>query len=95
MTDDDGNSRLSRLADEMEAVQLRAATELLGHAGEMLGDYKVGVGELRFLVKSLCAALNDALRVAESRGGRLLACADGERHGGPDSTPEFERGARE
>lgn len=73
VTDDDGNSRLSKLADEVEALQLKAGAELLGHAGDMLGDHKVGTGELRFLVKSLCDALRDALRIAESRGERLPA----------------------
>ncbi|MER7788357.1 hypothetical protein [Streptomyces sp. NPDC097640] len=95
VTDDDGNSRLVRLADEMEAAQLKAGVELLGHARKMLGDCKVSEGELRFLVKSLCEALGDALRVAESRGGRLPSCADGEPHEGPDGAPECERGACE
>ncbi|MES4908423.1 MULTISPECIES: hypothetical protein [unclassified Streptomyces] len=95
MTDDDSNSRLSRLADEMEAVQLRAGVELLGHAGEMIGNHKVGERELRFLAKSLCEALHDALRVAESRGGRLPSCADGEPQEGPDGAPESEKGARQ
>ncbi|MGO4429522.1 hypothetical protein AB4Z54_64995, partial [Streptomyces sp. MCAF7] len=88
--------RLSRLADEideMEAVQLRAGAGLLGHAGKMLGDHRVGVGELRFLVKPLCEALGDVLRVAENRGGRLPVCADGESHEGPGGAPESERGA--
>ncbi|MFD8380457.1 hypothetical protein ACFV2X_18235 [Streptomyces sp. NPDC059679] len=79
MTDDDGNGRLSRLADEMEAAQLKAGVELFGYSGEMLGDHKVSKRELRFLAKSLREALGDALRVAESRGGRLPACADGSR----------------
>ncbi|MGW3566533.1 hypothetical protein ACWDSL_22125 [Streptomyces sp. NPDC000941] len=92
---DDGNSRLSRLADEMEAAQLTAGVELLGHAGEMLRAHKVSEGELRFLVKSLREALTDALRVAESRGGRLPACADGEPYEGPDGAPESEWGAGE
>jgi hypothetical protein len=73
VADQDGDGPVSRLADEMEAVQLRAGSELLGHAGVMVDDQKVGVGELRFLVKCLCEALRDALRVAESRGGRLGA----------------------
>ncbi|MET7906536.1 hypothetical protein [Streptomyces sp. NPDC005336] len=33
---------------------------------------KVSSGELRFLANRLTEALRDALRVAESRGGRLL-----------------------
>ncbi|MEU1784678.1 hypothetical protein ABZ553_01830 [Streptomyces sparsogenes] len=44
VTDDDGNSRLSSLADEIEAVQLKAGTQLLGHAREMLSDHKVSRG---------------------------------------------------
>ncbi|MDT0548230.1 hypothetical protein [Streptomyces lonegramiae] len=95
VTDDDGNGRLSRLADEMEAMQLRAGAELLCHVGKMLGDHKVGVGELRFLVKSLCEALHDALRVAESRGGRLPARADGEPHESLAGAPESEGGVCE
>jgi len=71
VADQDGDGPVSRLADEMEAVQLRAGSELLGHVGVMVDDQKVGVRELRFLVKCLCEALRDALRVAESRGGRL------------------------
>jgi hypothetical protein len=69
--DDDSKSHLSRLADEMEAVQLNAAETLLGYAAEMLGDQKVQGLELRFLGHRLCEALRDVLRVAESRGGRL------------------------
>ncbi|MGW3562999.1 hypothetical protein ACWDSL_03690 [Streptomyces sp. NPDC000941] len=93
VTDDDGNSRLSRIADEMEAAQLSAGAQLLGHAGEMLGDRKVGVRELRFLAKCLCEALSDALRVAESRGGRLPV-ADGAPQDEPEDEPKPERGAR-
>ncbi|WP_234365482.1 hypothetical protein [Streptomyces sp. RTd22] len=61
----------SRLADEMEAVQLRMGTELLGHADALLGNPKAGAGELRFLANRLVEALRDALRVADSRGRRL------------------------
>ncbi|WP_252100402.1 hypothetical protein [Streptomyces malaysiensis] len=92
---DDGDSRLSRLADEMEAAQLTAGAELLGHAGEMLRARKLSERELRFLVKSLREALSDALRVAESRGGRLPACADSEPRESLDDAPESERGAYE
>ncbi|MYX55896.1 hypothetical protein GTZ89_09225 [Streptomyces sp. SID8382] len=92
---DDGDSRLSRLADEMEAAQLTVGAELLGHAGEMLRAHKVSEGELRFLVKCLREALSDALRVAESRGGRLPVCADSEPHESLDDARESERGAYE
>nr|WP_234440556.1 hypothetical protein [Streptomyces rimosus] len=72
MTDDNGGI-LSRLADEMEEVQLAMGDELLGHAAEILGDRKAGALEFRFLSTRLCEALRDALRVAESRGERLTA----------------------
>ncbi len=59
VADEDGDGPLSRLGDE------------LGHVGAMVDERRVRVRELRFLVKCLCEALRDALRVAESRGGRL------------------------
>ncbi len=77
LSDDDESSHLSKLADEMEEVQLKVGSELLGHAGEMLADHKVGPDELRFLVKCLSEALRDALRVSESRGRRLPVSDDG------------------
>ncbi|MGP3928038.1 hypothetical protein [Streptomyces sp. 8N616] len=51
--------------------------ELLAHAGEMLADRSASREELRFLVMRMGEALSDALRVAESRGGRLRP-TDGE-----------------
>lgn len=76
VSDEDGCGHLSKLADEMEEVQLTVGSELLGHAGEMLADHKVGPMELRFLAKRLSEALRDALRVAESRGRRLPVSDD-------------------
>lgn len=95
VTDDDGNSRLSRLADEIEAVQLKAGAELLGHTSEMLSDHKVSARELRFLVKCLSGALRDASRVAESRGGRLPRRAGSEPLDGPDDDLKLEKGMYE
>lgn len=73
LSTDDDNSRLSRKADETEALQLDMGAQLLRHAEVLLANEKVGVVELRFLACRLTEALIDALRVAESRGGRLLA----------------------
>jgi len=85
---EDGKGYLSRLADEMEAVQLRMGTELLGHADALLGNPKAEAGELRFLANRLVEALRDALRVADSRGRRIpLPDAD------EDARPPQTRGA--
>ncbi|WP_458087955.1 hypothetical protein [Streptomyces malaysiensis] len=71
VSDADGAGYLSRLADEMEAVQLQMGTELIGHARLLLRDRKAAAQELRYLSNRLIEALQDALRIAESRGGRL------------------------
>ncbi|WP_431774603.1 hypothetical protein [Streptomyces cucumeris] len=76
MSDADGEGFLSQLADDMEAVQLRMGAELLDHAGVLLGNPKAEAGELRFLSNRLVEALRDALRIAESRGSRLLVSDD-------------------
>jgi hypothetical protein len=73
LSTDGGSSRLSRRADEIEALQLSMGAELLGHARALLNDRKADVREVRFLAERLCEALRDALRVAESRGSRLPA----------------------
>ncbi len=87
VSDADGAGYLSRLADEMEAVQLQMGTELIGHARLLLRDRKADARELRYLSNRLIEALQDALRVAESRGGRLPVSVDD----GPDQSS----GARE
>ncbi len=87
VSDADGEGYLSRLADEMEAVQLQMGTELIGHARLMLRDRKAGARELRYLSERLAEALRDALRIAESRGGRLPVPDECE-SGGPTQTNE-------
>ncbi|MFC8295040.1 hypothetical protein ACFUJ0_18125 [Streptomyces sp. NPDC057242] len=73
LSTDDTNSRLSRLlADSTEAIQLGLATELLDHASEVLSDGEIDPGELRDLAQDLTRSLRNTLRVAESRGHRLL-----------------------
>jgi hypothetical protein len=76
LSTDGGSTRLSRRADEIEDLQLSMGTELLGHARALLNDPKADIREVRFLAERLCEALRDALRVAESRGGRLPADGD-------------------
>ncbi|MEU1317876.1 hypothetical protein [Streptomyces tibetensis] len=72
VTDDNGGY-LSRLADELEAVQLATGTDVLGLAREVLDDPAAPYREVRFAGIRLAECLSDALRVAESRGMRLPA----------------------
>ncbi|MCF2129850.1 hypothetical protein L1I79_25980 [Strepomyces sp. STD 3.1] len=73
----DGTGRLSRAADAVESVQLGMAVDLLDHAADMLHDPDVTAVQLRYLLARMNEALTDVTRIAESRGARLLAHADG------------------
>src|SRR5215470_1005539 len=75
LSTDDRGGYLSRLADNIEAVQLGMAAELLKQASESLDDEDADAEELRCLAKSLIAALSDVHRVATSRG-HLLAMTE-------------------
>nr|WP_078642605.1 hypothetical protein [Streptomyces hygroscopicus] len=77
VSDADGEGYLSRLADEMEAIQLQMGAELIGHARLLLRDRKANSRELRYLSDRLIEALSDALRIADSRGRRLPVSDDG------------------
>jgi hypothetical protein len=74
VTDDDG-SYLSRLADDLEAVQLATGTDVLRLARTVLDDPDSPYTEVRFAGLRLAECLTDALRVAETRGMRV-AVAD-------------------
>ncbi|MFF7769738.1 hypothetical protein ACIPIU_16190 [Streptomyces massasporeus] len=67
----DGTGYVSRLADEIEDVQIDMADALLGHAEELLAERRVTSGELHYLARRLSESLRDVKRVAESRGVRL------------------------
>ncbi|MCX4880935.1 MULTISPECIES: hypothetical protein [unclassified Streptomyces] len=67
----DGNGYLSRLADNIESVQLGMAGELLDHAADMLADRKATPDQLRFVLARMSEALRDVHRIAESRGARM------------------------
>lgn len=67
------DSFLSRLADELEDVQLDTAAEVLEHSRSLLANPDAPVTELRFVTARLAECLSDALRVAESRGERMDA----------------------
>jgi hypothetical protein len=72
LSTDDNGGYMSRLADNIEAVQLGTAAELLEQASDALIDQEAGTEDLRRLAKELTGALRDVLRIATSRG-QLLA----------------------
>ncbi|MFE0252572.1 hypothetical protein [Streptomyces sp. NPDC059010] len=67
----DGTGYVSRVADQIESVQLGMADQLLDHAAELLAEHHVTSEELHYLAQRLSEALRDVKRVAESRGARL------------------------
>ncbi|MFW6695097.1 hypothetical protein [Streptomyces sp. MAR4 CNX-425] len=72
----DGSGYVSRLADDVERVQLRMAVELRGHATGMLHDETTTLPQFRYLVACLVESLNAVHRIAESRGARIPAPDD-------------------
>ncbi|MFF3915160.1 hypothetical protein ACFYZB_16985 [Streptomyces sp. NPDC001852] len=68
----DGAGYISRLADQIESVQLGMADGLLGHAAELLAEQRLTGEELRYLARRLSESLADVRRIAESRGARLV-----------------------
>ncbi|MDX2548749.1 hypothetical protein ACOT81_25030 [Streptomyces sp. WI04-05B] len=70
---DDHGSRLSRLADDLEAVQLASGADVLELARDVLDDPASPYTEVRYAGIRLAECLTDALRVDESRGMRLPA----------------------
>ncbi|MFI5745511.1 hypothetical protein ACIBBE_06185 [Streptomyces sp. NPDC051644] len=76
ITDRDAPGHVSRVADQIEAVQLGMGVELIGHAEELLADPKTGAAQVRYLAARLTEALKDAVRVAVSRGDRLRGPAE-------------------
>ncbi|MFE9403698.1 hypothetical protein ACFYNY_18175 [Streptomyces sp. NPDC006530] len=69
----DGHGYVSRVADRMEAVQLGMAAQVVECARPLIAAPSATAAELRFAALRLSECLVDALRVAESRGGRLEA----------------------
>ncbi|MER6091469.1 hypothetical protein [Streptomyces bluensis] len=70
---DNGTSTLSRLADDVEAAQLRSGEQVLVGARAVLADAKAGERAVRFALTRAVESLGDALRVAVSRGERIEA----------------------
>ncbi|MFB7333595.1 hypothetical protein ACFC00_18340 [Streptomyces adustus] len=75
LSTDDPDGYMSRLADNIESVQLGSANELLAHAHETLDDQDANAEDMRRLARELAGSLRDVLRVATSRGD-LLAVGD-------------------
>jgi hypothetical protein len=75
LSTDNRGGYMSRLADNIEAVQLGAAADLLEQASETLNDEDAALEEMRQLAKELIGTLRDVLRVATSRG-HLLALSE-------------------
>ncbi|WP_121701488.1 hypothetical protein [Streptomyces sp. E5N298] len=75
LSTDDSGGYVSRLADNIEAVQLGTASDLLEQVAEVLHDHDVGSGDLRHMLTELTEALRNVLRVAISRG-HLLTVSD-------------------
>ncbi|AXE82796.1 hypothetical protein [Streptomyces atratus] len=71
----DGTGYISRVADNVESVQLAMAAELLDHADDMLDDRQVTSAQLRYVVARMAEALRDVHRIAQSRGARLAESA--------------------
>ncbi|WP_328386957.1 hypothetical protein OHS81_25375 [Streptomyces sp. NBC_00400] len=85
----DGTGYVSRVADAMEAAQMALAAELLAEARRVLAGRTWTSGELHLLTVELVESLVEVRRVAESRGGRLLASA-----GDPEVTAAEDDGGR-
>ncbi|WP_310724597.1 hypothetical protein [Streptomyces sp. N2A] len=66
----DGDGFISRLADDIEAEQLRCTAELRKEARRMLDGRSWTSGELQLLAVELTEALDAVQRIAESRGAR-------------------------
>ncbi|THA72172.1 hypothetical protein E6P78_02510 [Streptomyces sp. A0958] len=67
----DGTGYVSRMADDVEDIQLDMANELLGHAADLLADDASTGSQVRFVANRLNESLRQIVRVAESRGARL------------------------
>ncbi|MFE6353661.1 hypothetical protein ACFVOO_12640 [Streptomyces rochei] len=73
LSTDDGDSLLSRLADDIEEAQVESGEQVLAGARAVLGDRRAGERAVRFALVRTTEALQDVLRIAVSRGARLEA----------------------
>lgn len=68
---DGSRSRLSRIADEIEADQLSDGADVAKGAQAVLDDGNAGEHAVRLALRAATQALVAVLRVANSRGARL------------------------
>ncbi|MFD5748409.1 hypothetical protein [Streptomyces sp. NPDC127033] len=73
LSTDSGDGIMSRLANNIEEMQLGMAASLLEQALPVLADGNADSESLSLLAAQLADALRDVLRVATSRGHRLVA----------------------
>jgi hypothetical protein len=76
LSTDSTSSPMSRLADEIEADQLRDGADVLTGAKAVLSDSKAGEFALRRALRATTQVLGDVLRVADSRGARLTQSSE-------------------
>ncbi|MFC9271801.1 hypothetical protein ACFTXJ_29010 [Streptomyces zhihengii] len=75
-----GDGYVSRVADNIESVQLGMATDLLGHVEDLLRDPAATPEQLRYVVARLAESLREVHRIARSRGARLKPVSAGTDH---------------
>ncbi|GHI06684.1 hypothetical protein AQI88_30495 [Streptomyces cellostaticus] len=71
LSTDSGHSRLSLLADDVEAAQLDSGEQVLLGARAVLADAGAGERAVRFALTRAVESLSEALRIAVSRGRRI------------------------
>ena len=75
---DGTRTRMSLLADDIEAQQIETAEVVVGLARPMVAEEAaLTAKELRWIVSRLIESLTDLLAIAESRGRRLPAYEEG------------------
>ncbi|MFE9055452.1 hypothetical protein [Streptomyces mutabilis] len=73
LSTDDSDGYMSRLADNIEAVQLGMAADLVEQVSAVLGNRDADLEDARRMLTEVTGALRDVLRVANSRGHLLAA----------------------
>ncbi|MGP3976809.1 hypothetical protein ACTWQF_22910 [Streptomyces sp. 8N114] len=67
----DGTGHVSRLADDVERVQLAMAADLMEYADDMFADRRITADQLLYVGERLAESLRVVHRIARSRGDRI------------------------